>query len=175
MTPVSAVGAQRFEELVQSGFMNGLPMFRAIPNFLIQFGIQPDHELHMKWEAAGNIKDDPPSKIPFTDGILSYAGYGKDSRGTHLFMALGNQPGLGKSPWEVPVGKVVKGLDVMHAVYTGYGDQVQQGSLRGPGGKQYLSKFPRLDSFRKCVVQSATPGHGDAIEYEVDHQQEVEL
>lgn len=175
MTPVSAVGAQRFEELVQSGFMNGLPMFRAIPNFLIQFGIQPDHELHMKWEAAGNIQDDPPSEIPFTDGILSYAGYGKDSRGTHLFMTLGNQPGLGKSPWEVPVGKVVKGLDVMHAVYTGYGDQVQQGSLRGPGGKQYLSKFPRLDSFRKCVVQSATPGHGDAIEYEVDHQQEVEL
>ena len=60
-----------------------------------------------------------------------YAGYGKDSRGTHLFLTLGNQPGLGKSPWEVPVGKVISGLDVMHGIYTGYGDKVCHLNSRG--------------------------------------------
>ena len=82
-------------------------MRRAIPGFLIQFGISPDAEVQRRWNAKGNIADDPPSTVPFTDGIVSFAGYGKGSRSTHLFLTLGNQPGLGKSAWEVPVGKVV--------------------------------------------------------------------
>ena len=159
--PQSApVGVQRFVDLVKDGFFDGLPMFRAVPGFLIQFGINPDHDMQSKWEAAGNIADDSKSSIPFTDGIVSYAGYGKGSRGTHLFMTLGNQPGLGKSPWEVPVGKVVGGLDVMHGIYTGYGDKVNQGRLRGKKGKDYLSEFDKLDSFKKCIFEPA----GGAVE-----------
>ena len=46
----------------------------------MQFGISPNKELMQKWQRAGNIKDDPKSSIPFTDGIVSYAGYGADSR-----------------------------------------------------------------------------------------------
>ena len=190
--PQSApIGVKRFQELVQGGFMNGLPMFRAIPNFLIQFGIQPDAALQRKWEAAGNIEDDPRSTIPFTDGVVSYAGYGKNSRGTHLFMTLGNQPGLGKSPWEVPVGKIVGGIDVMHGVYTGYmrtllacakspracscadcvrlgaacryGDKVDQGRLRGHNGKEYLAQFPLLDSFKSCSIEQGDEG-GHSVE-----------
>jgi hypothetical protein len=61
-----------------------------------------------------------------------FAGYGKDSRSTHVFFTLGSQPGLGRSPWEVPVGKVTSGLDVMHGIYTGYGDRVDQVRCRTP-------------------------------------------
>ena len=155
--PSSApVGVQRFVDLVNDGFFTDLPMFRAIPNFLIQFGIQPNSAIQSKWEGAGNIKDDPPSSIPFTDGIVSYAGYGKNSRGTHLFFTLGNQPGLGRSPWEVPVGRVVNGREVMHAIYTGYGDKVNQGRLRGPQGNTYLASFPKLDSFKSCRIEEPT-------------------
>ena len=113
------IGVERVVALAESGFLDGLPFFRAIAGFLIQFGISPDSEKQARVEAMGNIKDDPPSNIPFTDGVVSFAGYGKDSRGSHLFLTLGNQPGLGKSPWEVPVGKVVAGLDVMRKIYTG--------------------------------------------------------
>lgn len=133
---------------------------RAIPGFLIQFGISPDADAQRKWNGKGNIKDDPHSSVPFTDGIVSFAGYGKDSRSTHLFLTLGNQPGLGKSAWEVPVGKVVGGLDVLHGIYTGYGDKVNQGRLQpGPKSAEYLASFPKLDRFKKCRVEK-----GGAVE-----------
>ena len=126
----------------------------AIPNFLIQFGISPDAEMQKRWNAKGNIADDPKSSVPFTDGIVSYAGYGKDSRSTHLFLTLGNQPGLGRSPWEVPVGKVVEGLDVMRGIYSGYGDKVNQGRLQpGPKAAEYLASFPKLDRWKSCRVE----------------------
>jgi len=150
------VGVQRFIELVKDKFFDNLPMFRAIPHFLIQFGIQPDITLQQKWQAKGTIKDDPSKSTPFTDGIVSFAGYGEDSRSTHLFLTLGNQPGLGKSPWEVPVGKVVGGMDVMHGIYTGYGDTVDQSRLHGEHAAGYWASFPQLDSFKKCVIEDAS-------------------
>ena len=135
---------------------------RAIPNFLIQFGISTDAAVQRKWNGMGNIKDDPHSETPFTDGIVSFAGYGTDSRSTHLFLTLGKQPGLGRSPWEVPVGKVVKGLDVMHGIYTGYGDKVDQGRLHGAGGPAYLGQFPKLDRFKSCRMTTAK--HAEEVE-----------
>ena len=152
---VAPIGVQRLIAMVEDGFFTDLPLFRAIPNFLIQFGISPDRELQQRWQAKGNIADDPHSSIPFSDGIVSYAGYGKNSRSTHLFLTLGNQPGLGRSPWEVPVGKVVAGLDVMHGIYTGYGDKVDQGRLQptNPKAKEYLEGFPKLDRWKSCRVE----------------------
>lgn len=164
------IGAQRFVELVEDGFFTDLPFFRAIPRFLIQFGIQPDHALHSKWMTKGTIKDDPSPNIPFTDGIVSFAGYGKDSRSTHLFLTLGDQPGLGRSPWEVPVAKVVKGLDVMKGIYTGYGDGVNQGRLQGPNGQAYLDGFPKLDRWKKCRVEEgggSDPADGPGARHEL--------
>lgn len=147
------IGAQRLLEMVNDGFFTDLPFFRAIPRFLVQFGISPTVEMQNKWQAKGNIADDPhPPNLPFTDGIVSYAGYGKDSRSTHLFLTLGDQPGLGRSAWEVPVGKVVQGLDVMHGIYSGYGDAVNQGRLHGKQGAEYLKQFPKLDRFKNCAV-----------------------
>ena len=79
------------------------------------------------------------------------------SRAQHLFLTLGNQPGLGRSAWEVPVGKLVdqSSLDVMHGIYTGYGDRVDQGRLQpnNPKAKEYLEGFPKLSRFKKCRVE----------------------
>ena len=152
---VAPIGAKRLAEMAEDGFFTDLPFFRAIPNFLIQFGISPDAATQQRWNAKGNIADDPHSSIPFTDGIVSYAGYGKDSRSTHLFLTLGTQSGLGRSPWEVPVGKVVSGIEVMHAIFTGYGDKVNQNRLQptSAGAAAYLAGFPKLDRFKGCTVE----------------------
>eukprot|EP00966_Prymnesium_polylepis_P021392 491973-Prymnesium_polylepis.1 len=77
------------------GFFDGLPFFRVIPGFLIQFGISPDVTKHRKLQALGNVPDDERhDEAPdFEDGIVSFAGYGPDSRSTHLFITLGDQPG----------------------------------------------------------------------------------
>ena len=54
--------------------------------------------------------------------------------------------------------QVVKGLDVLHGIYSGYGDKVNQGRLNpaSPGAKEYLASFPQLDSFKSCRVVCGT-------------------
>ena len=71
----SPTGVKRVEEMVRSGFFTDLPFFRAIPNFLIQFGIAADEKRHREWAAKGNIADDPPPHegVKFEDGIVSFA------------------------------------------------------------------------------------------------------
>ncbi|EOD13686.1 hypothetical protein EMIHUDRAFT_124429, partial [Emiliania huxleyi CCMP1516] len=106
-------GVERVLGMAKSGFFEQLPFFRMLPNFLVQFGISTSAEKQRHWQSQGNIRDDPrPAGVPFTDGILSFAGYGTDSRSTHLFITLGSQPGLGHRQWEVPVGRVVSGMPV---------------------------------------------------------------
>ena len=168
------IGAARVKDLVADHFFDDIPLFRGLANFLIQFGINTKNATKNKyWEWPHTIADDYNPNIPdankekqtgsnippFTDGIVSFAGSGKDSRSTHLFMTLGTQRRLGKAPWEVPVGRVVgKGsLKVLHTIYTGYGDQPQQ-QLMNPGQEggpakvaEYLKdNFPKLDWINTC-------------------------
>ena len=67
--------------------------------------------------------------------------------------------GLGKMPWETPIGEVVTGTDVVDALYTGYGDMPPwgkgpaPGKIEAPGGMEYLkTNFPKLDYFKDCAV-----------------------
>ncbi|EOD23825.1 hypothetical protein EMIHUDRAFT_239073 [Emiliania huxleyi CCMP1516] len=142
-------GVERVLGMAKSGFFEQLPFFRMLPNFLVQFGISTSAEKQRHWQSQGNIRDDPrPAGVPFTDGILSFAGYGTDSRSTHLFITLGSQPGLGHRQWEVPVGRVVSGMPVVRAIYSGYGDAPDQGRMQPdrPDAAKYLAdKFPKMD------------------------------
>ncbi len=50
-------GAKRYLDLVADGFFDNTPLFRAVPGFLVQFGISMDAAMNNKWSA--NIQDDP--------------------------------------------------------------------------------------------------------------------
>ena len=67
-------GVQRVLDMANKGFFTGLPFFRVLTNFLIQFGISPDAAQQTYWRQLGNIQDDEPQGVPFTDGIVSFAG-----------------------------------------------------------------------------------------------------
>ena len=56
-------------------------------------------------------------------GWLSFAGFGENSRYTNLFISLAPVR-LGRSPWEVPFGKVVEGMSVVDDVFLGYKDSL---------------------------------------------------
>ena len=158
-------GVERVLALHADGFFDGMPFFRAIKGFLIQLGISPDKQKHVRWSQAGTIEDDPSPGVAFTDGIVSFAGYSKDSRSTHLFLTLGTQSGLGKRPWEVPVGQIVAGMDVVHAIYTGYGDKVNQGHLAPTSAHAaaYLESFPKLDTIKACTLEGADGGAEESV------------
>ena len=163
-----ATGVQRFEDLIRDGYYDDIPFFRGVQNFLVQFGASSHVDRVRKW--SNTIMDDPQltPRIPFTDGVVSFAGYGKNSRTNHVFFSLGENSGLGRQPWEVPIGQVTRDtIDVAHAVYTGYGDEVMNsfGSFKR-GIQQDLSdaeksekirhffkdQYPKVDWIKSCTI-----------------------
>jgi len=162
----SPAGVDRFKAMVEDKFFTDHPLYRAVPNFLVQFGASGKASMNQKWSLRGNIDDDPDKQLAFKPGVLSFAGGGPKTRGTAVFLALSKSPhqlkAFGTQLWETPLGYVTQGLDVLNKIYTGYGDMKEQGG-RGPSqrelnsrGNQALANFPRLDYFKKCVQTDAT-------------------
>eukprot|EP01041_Mallomonas_annulata_P011358 gene11358-23776_t len=152
------LGANRFVELVKDGFYTDIALFRCVKGFLTQFGISENPKLK-HWHNS-LIKDDPNLNMGIRKHYVSFAGGGPNTRSTQIFIAFEDLDFLGKSPWEVPFGKVVEGEDTLNAFYKGYGDIPPFG--KGPDqvqlhiqGNSYIHKnFPQTDFIKSCKLQS---------------------
>ena len=151
------IGADRFYNLVKHGFFTGAPFFRVVPGFIIQFGLTPDPAVNRAWQNA-NIKDDPVTQSN-KPGYLTFATAGPNTRTTQLFINFGNNTFLDNQGF-APFGQVTSGMDVVKNLYSGYGEQPNQGSIRSQG-KAYIEKnFPKIDSIVSAtVVPAAAESH----------------
>lgn len=66
-------GASRFLDLVRRKYYDGAALNRAVPQFLIQFGIARDYEERRHWDTR-TILDDAKWGGQFQGGYLSFAG-----------------------------------------------------------------------------------------------------
>ena len=107
------LGSQRYLELIDNGLFTQLPFFRVCPKYITQFGVKYGGGKPVKYPP--NIKDDP-SLWGIRDmdfGYVFFAGSGLNSRSDQMVIALCETKGcrlsgLGKAPWEVPVGTIRK-------------------------------------------------------------------
>ena len=145
---LSPNGADRFYNLVKSGFFKDTAFFRVIPGFMCQFGIHGDPAVSAKWRDA-NIPDDAV-KGSNTRGTITFATAGPGTRTTQLFINFGDNVNLDSQGFS-PFGKVVEGMEVVDKINSEYGEGAPNG--RGPDqgqiqaeGNAYLKKdFPNLD------------------------------
>ena len=152
-------GADRFLELVEAGFYDGVKFFRVIDGFMAQTGIAGDPKLHAQWKDR-NIKDDPVLKSN-QRGFVSFATSGPDSRSTQFFINFADNSNLDDMGF-APFAEVVEGMSVVDDLYDKYGDGAPYG--RGPDqmaivakGNEYLeAKFPKLDTIKKASVVEST-------------------
>src|ERR1700752_2709378 len=149
-------GADRFYNLVKNGFYDNVRFFRVISGFMVQFGINGDPKVSAPWRTA-QIKDDPV-KQSNKRGFVSFAMAGPNTRTTQVFINFGDNSrldGMGFSAF----GQVTTGMNVVDALYSGYGEGAPNG--RGPDqgriqreGNAYLTKdFPNLDYVRKATIE----------------------
>lgn len=155
---LSPNGADRFYNLVRSGYFKDVAFFRVVPGFMCQFGIHGDPSVSAKWRAAA-IADDPV-KGSNTRGTITFATAGPNTRTTQLFINFGNNlnlDGMGFSPF----GKVTEGMDVVDKINGEYGDGPPYGSGPNQGrvqgeGNAYLKKdFPNLDYIKSAIIVPA--------------------
>lgn len=148
-------GADRFYNLVKNGFYDNTRFFRVITGFMAQFGINGDPQVSAKWRAA-NIPDDPVKETN-ARGMITFATAGPNTRTTQVFINFGNNSMLDSQGF-APFGKVASGMNVVDALFAGYGE----GSPRGAGpdqsrlrqeGNAYLTQnFAKLDYIKKATI-----------------------
>ena len=151
-------GADRFYNLVRSGYFKDIAFFRVIPGFMCQFGINGDPEVAAKWRAA-KIPDDAV-KGSNKRGTITFATAGPGTRTTQLFINFGDNTRLDGQGFS-QFGKVSEGMDVVDKINSEYGEGAPNG--RGPDqgriqqeGNAYLKKdFPNLDYIKSATILPA--------------------
>lgn len=143
------LGADRFHELVTSGYFNGCAFFRVVPGFVVQFGLAADPKVTAKW-VESRLKDDPVTQTN-SRGRLTFATAGPNTRTTQLFFNLGNNATLDEMGFS-PFGEVVAGMDVVDKINKEYGEKPRQDLITSQGA-EYLSKeFPKLDLIKSAKI-----------------------
>jgi peptidyl-prolyl cis-trans isomerase A (cyclophilin A) len=148
-------GADRFYNLVKSGYFTDIAFFRVIPGFMCQFGIHGDPAVSAKWREA-NISDDPV-KGSNTRGTITFATAGPNTRTTQLFINFGDNSALDGQGFS-PFGKVTDGMDVVDKINGEYGEGAPGGNGPNQGrvqmeGNAYLKKeFPNLDYIKSATI-----------------------
>ena len=156
---LSPNGADRFYNLVRSGYFKDIAFFRVVPGFMCQFGIHGDPSVTAKWNGA-RISDDPVVGSN-KRGTISFAKGGPNTRTSQLFINFRDNTRLDSMGFP-PFGKVVEGMDVVDKINGEYGDMPQQdGSGPNPDliarqGNAYLKKnFPNLDYIKSATIVPA--------------------
>ena len=152
-------GADRFYNLVKNGYYDDCAFFRAVANFMVQFGINGNPRIHMIWTQA-RVPDDPV-KQSNKQGTITFAMAGPNTRTTQVFINLVDNSRLDSSGFAA-FGRVSsEGMKVVESLYTGYGDFPSFGG-KGPDptlyqtqGNVYLQKaFPKMDYIKTAVIVS---------------------
>ena len=147
-------GADRFYNLVRSGYFTNAAFFRVVPGFVVQFGLSADPAVNKVWDAA-RIKDDPVLQSN-KRGNLVFATAGPNTRTTQLFINFGDNArldGMGFAPF----GTVVEGMDVVDRIFPGYRETPSQDLITSRGDAYLKASFPRIDKIKMAQILPAVP------------------
>lgn len=143
------LGAERFLTLVESGYYDDARFHRVVPDFIVQWGLAGDPALTAEWMNA-YIPDDPVAASN-ARGRIAFAFTDPGTRATQVYINLVDNSRLDSTGF-APFGEVVSGMEVVDALYSGYGENSGGGLRRGDQsrivveGNTYLDReYPLLD------------------------------
>jgi len=148
---LSPNGADRFYNLVRSGYFKDVAFFRVVPGFMCQFGIHGDPKVSAAWRGA-NISDEPV-KSGNVRGAITFAMGGPNSRTTQLFINFADNSRLDGMGFP-SFGKVSEGMDVVDKINGEYGENPPyvQGRLQAEGNAFLKKEFPNLDYIKSATI-----------------------
>ncbi len=149
-------GADRFHELVTSGYYDDTRFFRVVKGQWAQFGINGDPRVSTQWRSA-TIPDDP-NKASVVRGRVAFAFKDANGRTTQVYISLRDNS-VQDTQGFAPFGEVVEGMGVADALFSDYGEESGGGIRAGrqqplfDGGNAYLDReFPKLDRILRAAI-----------------------
>lgn len=154
----SPKAVDRLYQLISTDFYTDIALFRMIPGFVVQFGINNDTILNSSW-SKHKVPDEKVIEGNL-EGTISFARGGKESRTTQIFVNLkSNSPRLdtinfgGVKGFPV-IAKVTNGMDVVQSFYSDYGGKPasKQDSIYKRGNAYLKKHYPKLDYIKKAYI-----------------------
>ncbi len=154
----SPIGVDRFYNLVRQGYYDDMRIHRIREGDFVQFGIHGNPGIAKAWR--GHPIQDDPVRVSNLRGTVAFAhGEPTDDRSTQVYINLRDKPELDEHGFSI-MGRVIEGLDIADALYSGYGERAG-GGIRGgrqdpvfEGGNDFLdANFPLLDRIIKAGIQ----------------------
>jgi homoserine O-acetyltransferase len=143
------IGADRFYNLVNSGFYDGQRISRVRPGFIAQWGLHTDPAVIAAWKNAF-IPDDPKRESN-RKGTIAFAYRDLNGRSTQVYINLVDNLQLDAEAFAI-FGRVSSGMDIVESWYGGYGETAgggirggQQGPIEREGAAWLDRNFPLLD------------------------------
>jgi homoserine O-acetyltransferase len=137
------IGVDRFHHLVETGYFDDSRFFRVLEGFIAQFGIAGDPAVSNVWRDRA-IPDDPVVQSNLR-GYLAYAMTGPDTRTTQIYINLVDNVRLDAQGF-APIGRVVEGMEVVDALYSGYGESAGGGVRAGRQDRMFAEGAAHLDA-----------------------------
>lgn len=151
-------GADRFHALVRDGYYDEARFFRVVANRWAQFGIHRDPKVSQAWRDR-MFPDDPRTQSNVR-GAVAFAWAVPNGRTTQVFISLGNNSATLDPQGFAPFGRVVHGMEVADALYSGYAEESGGGIRAGRqdllfelGNAYLLERYPRLDYIRRAMIE----------------------
>ncbi len=148
-------GVDRLYQLIKSGFYTDIAIFRVIPKFVVQFGIQNDSILNSSWKKY-KVKDEPV--LQSNDSMsISFARDGINSRTTQIFINLKNNHRLDTVDYNGVKGfpviaKITNGMETVHKFYNTKDNVPDQDSIQKYGNDYLKRNYPKLDYIKKAYI-----------------------
>ena len=152
------LGAARFREIVEAEIWTAARFFRVVSGFMVQWGIPGKPSVAAEWREK-KIQDDEVTQSN-KRGTITFATSGKHSRTTQVFINFvdnANLDGMGFAPF----GKVVEGMDVVDAIFSGAGEKPNQGQIQSQGNAYLGKNFPYLSYINSAKIVDFVAGKGD--------------
>lgn len=135
--------------------MNNFAFERCVPICSRQFGLAGDPTVTALWREK-KINDDPVIQSN-KRGFLSFASAGPNTRTTQIFINFvdnENLDGMGFAPF----ARVVRGMDAVDRIYTGYGEGApggkgpRQGDVMAQGNALLKKSFSKLSYIKAAAI-----------------------
>jgi cyclophilin family peptidyl-prolyl cis-trans isomerase len=151
------VGADRFYNLIRSGFYDDSRLSRVVDGWIVQWGIPGDPQVGAVWRTRG-MPDDSVRQSNVR-GTFAYAMTGPGERTTQVYISLRDNSRQDAQGF-APLGRVAAGMDVVDRLHSGYGEGSGGGmraGKQGPlfeGGNAYIDQnYPLLDKIIRARIE----------------------
>lgn len=153
----SPLGADRFYQLIKSGYYNNTIVFRVVKDYLVQFGVSEDKNKNIFWQSK-NLKDEPVVGSN-TEGTLSYSRGNPNTRKTSVFINLRDNITydtitIAGVKGFVPFAKIISGMEVAKSFFSDYGNDTMKSAdtIYFKGNAWMNKKFPGLDLIKEAKI-----------------------